>query len=133
MSFVNPLPVAVLVVPVESGVLVIRRGIEPQLGELALPGGFIDLGETWERAAARELHEETGISIDPASIRHFRTVSPPDGKLLLVFGQAPPMRERELPPFEPSLETLERLVVDAPRELAFPTHTEVLAEFFARR
>ena len=133
MSFVNPLPVAVIVLPVDDGVLAIRRGIEPGLGRLALPGGFMDLGETWERAAARELFEETGIRIAPVGIRHVLTVSPEDGRLLLVFGEAPRVRSSDLAPFVATDETTERVVLEQPIELAFPTHTEVLAGWFARR
>src|SRR6185436_21045482 len=44
----NPLPVAVVLLPVDMtdgrrGLVVIRRGIEPGYGLLALPGGFIEL------------------------------------------------------------------------------------------
>jgi ADP-ribose pyrophosphatase YjhB (NUDIX family) len=125
----NPAPVAVLVVPVEAGgVLLIRRNIPP-VGRLALPGGFIDFGETWQQAGARELREEAGLVIDPARIRHARTVSPPDGSVVLVFGVAPPVRD--LGAWEPNREVLERLVVNAPVDLAFPTHTDVLRGWFA--
>jgi 8-oxo-dGTP pyrophosphatase MutT (NUDIX family) len=40
---------------------VVRRAIPPARDTLALPGGFIDYGESWQNAAARELREETGI------------------------------------------------------------------------
>lgn len=43
-------------------VLLIKRGHEPFLGMWACPGGFIDMDETPEDAALRELKEETGLS-----------------------------------------------------------------------
>ncbi|HXJ00592.1 MAG TPA: NUDIX hydrolase [Micropepsaceae bacterium] len=41
--------------------LLIRRKNEPYQGYYALPGGFMETGETAERAALRELKEETGL------------------------------------------------------------------------
>ena len=44
--------------------LLIRRKNEPFKGDYALPGGFIDIGETTEAACRREVLEEAGIVVD---------------------------------------------------------------------
>jgi 8-oxo-dGTP diphosphatase len=44
-------------------VLLIRRGHPPFAGAYALPGGFVEIGETVEGACRREVHEEVGIKV----------------------------------------------------------------------
>lgn len=132
MSFVNPIPVAVCLLPVDGGLLCVRRAIPPGVGRLALPGGYIDLSETWQQAAARELFEETGITIDPEEIEHFRTHSSRLGDgVLLIFGRARPRSWAELPAFRPTEETSETVLIRAAQELAFPLHTQAVREYFA--
>ncbi len=55
--------VAVLLFNEKGELLFTRRAIEPHLGKLDLPGGFIDPMETAEQAAIREIQEELGIKI----------------------------------------------------------------------
>jgi ADP-ribose pyrophosphatase YjhB (NUDIX family) len=127
-SYLNPKPVAVAVQPVGLGLMVVRRGISPALDRIALPGGFIEVGETWQQAATRELSEETGLRADPASVRLFDTLSAPDGTLL-VFGLLPAIAA--LPPFRANAETAGLEVIDEPTELGFSLHTEVANRYFA--
>jgi len=49
---------------IEGGkALLIRRGSEPLLGQWSIPGGTLELGETIPEGVARELLEETGLTV----------------------------------------------------------------------
>src|SRR5262245_25198226 len=68
----NPLGTRVLVsscVMQGDGLLWIRRALEPRRGFWAIPGGFLECGETLTRAACREVLEETGLELDERSLR----------------------------------------------------------------
>lgn len=56
------LTVDAVVFDLEGRLLLIRRKKPPFIGGYALPGGFVDIGETVEAACMRELREETGVS-----------------------------------------------------------------------
>jgi ADP-ribose pyrophosphatase YjhB (NUDIX family) len=131
LTYRNPIPVVVLLVPVDEGVIAIRRGVEPAQGRLALPGGYVDFGESWQAAGARELQEETGITIEPSDVRPFDVASGRDGSLL-VFGIARRRVTATLPPFEPTPESTERVVLTGPTDLAFSLHTAALRAYFDR-
>lgn len=53
-----------VVIPSEDGVVLIRRGSDPYEGMWALPGGFVEVGETVENAAVREAKEETNLDVE---------------------------------------------------------------------
>jgi ADP-ribose pyrophosphatase YjhB (NUDIX family) len=118
------------VLPVEEdGVLMVRRS-SPPVG-LAFPSGFIEYGERWQDAAARELAEEAGVRVDPELIRELRVRSGSDGTLL-IFATAPAVSRAALRRFTPSAEVSELVVVDGPRDdVVFPLDAQLLVERFA--
>jgi 8-oxo-dGTP diphosphatase len=47
----------------DGKVLLVKRGVDPNKGLWAIPGGSLNLGETLQEGAEREILEETGITI----------------------------------------------------------------------
>jgi ADP-ribose pyrophosphatase YjhB (NUDIX family) len=71
----NPIPTVDIIIEIEpEGVILIKRKNPPH--GWAIPGGFVDYGETIEDAALREAKEET--SLDVELIKQFRTYSDPN-------------------------------------------------------
>jgi 8-oxo-dGTP diphosphatase len=79
----NPFPTVDIIIELDSGILLIERR-NPPFG-WALPGGFVDYGESLEAAAVREAREETSLEIsnlrllgcysDPARDSRMHTIS----------------------------------------------------------
>ncbi|MET2715378.1 NUDIX domain-containing protein [Streptomyces harbinensis] len=134
-SWANPIPVAITLLPVTGeagrrGLVVVRRDIEPARGELALPGGYVEIGESWQQAAVRELREETGLHADAEDITLYGALSARG--TVNLFGLLPDRPLASLPPSAPTAEATEWLVLWKPATLAFPTHTTmVVNRFFA--
>lgn len=132
----NPIPVAVALVPVGAGLLAVRRGIPPAVGKLALVGGFIEDHESWQVGCAREVREETGAIVDPASCKlHWLASSEPKPNRILIFAVTEAVDS--LPAFVPNAETQERGVIFGPggldEDFAFSTHIEAAKRYFGAR
>ncbi|MDL1971158.1 MAG: NUDIX hydrolase [Candidatus Desulfofervidaceae bacterium] len=67
------MPTVDIIIEVEGGIILIKRK-NPPYG-WAIPGGFVDYGESLEEAAVREAKEETGLDIE--LIRQLHTYSDP--------------------------------------------------------
>ncbi len=125
----NPVPGVGVLVEMDGGIVLVRRGQPPFAGSWALPAGYIEADESAEAAALRECREETGLQVELLEL--FGVSSFPEGPVqsgLIIFYRARPVagslragsdaaEARVFPP-------------DAlPDPIAFRTHREVLARW----
>jgi ADP-ribose pyrophosphatase YjhB (NUDIX family) len=78
IKYINPVPTVDMIIEMPTktgakGIVLILRKNDPRAW--ALPGGFVDYGETLEEAAVREAREETGLEVEALS--QFHTYSDP--------------------------------------------------------
>lgn len=85
IHYVNPRPVAGTIPVREDGaILLVRRAIEPRIGTWVFPGGFMDVGETAEEAAARETLEEAMLAVEELRLVGVYTRAEP-GVVVIVY------------------------------------------------
>jgi ADP-ribose pyrophosphatase YjhB (NUDIX family) len=72
-KYQNPVPTVDIIIEINGGIVLIER-VNPPYG-WALPGGFVDYGESLEDAAVREAKEETSLDIELTE--QFHTYSDP--------------------------------------------------------
>jgi ADP-ribose pyrophosphatase YjhB (NUDIX family) len=139
MTYGNPLPVIIVLVPVferpekggyRIGLLLVKRTD----GGYALPGGCIEVKHGgWRGSAVTEVREETGVAIDPAALFDFAVHSTPDATKLLVFcvSECVPLERVDLAGFQPNeeVEALDVWWSEESRELKFSTHQEVAEDY----
>jgi len=85
IHYQNPKPTATLICTQNNQILLVKRAFNPAKGCWSLPGGFIELQETPEDAAKRELKEETNLNGEVVKLlghcSHFNSIF---GDILLI-------------------------------------------------
>lgn len=126
----NPIPTVDIIIETPAGIILIKRKNSP-LG-WALPGGFVDYGETLEQAAEREALEETSLRIsnlrllgcysDPARDSRMHTIS----TVFVAKGDATPEAGDD------AAGVAVFLVDELPEKLCFD-HGKIMADYLARK
>lgn len=136
-QYQNPTPVAVAVTPVLKdgevvGVVGVKRSSVTGMGagKWALPGGYVDMGESAQQASLRELQEETSLVPDgPTKVLDSAISS--NGKTLLIFVETSPVNYEQLLSCQVSDECEQAGVLTKDSQLAFSTHQDVLEQFLS--
>ena len=77
IRYQGPRLLVLAVIFAENRMLMMRRGRAPYAGSWALPGGYVESGETPETATVREVREETALVLSPEHLIPFGTLSVP--------------------------------------------------------
>ena len=86
IRYENPRILVALMLTCGERLLLCRRAQQPSLGTWTPPSGFMERGETLERAAARETFEEAGVQVDPEKLSLYSVSSLPTiSEVYVVF------------------------------------------------
>jgi ADP-ribose pyrophosphatase YjhB (NUDIX family) len=126
----NPIPTIDIIIEIESNGIVLIKRKNPPYG-WAIPGGFVDYGESLEEAAVREAKEETNL--DVKLIKQFHTYSDPKRDLrhhsisTIYIAKAKGKPEAKDDALEIGIFSESNL----PEEMAFD-HRSILNDYFKR-
>jgi len=139
MTYENPVPVAVALIPLRipggaNELLGVLRANNPGRGGHALPGGYVDKGESFEHALTREVMEECGLvtSFDEWSLICSRVTA---ANRVLVFARLNRVLTLDEIDFgRPPCDEVQGLIrIERDTEIVFPTHQEVISMHFGRQ
>src|SRR3972149_9367368 len=127
----NPFPTVDIIIEIEGKGIVLIRRKNPPYG-WAIPGGFVDYGESLEEAAVREALEETSLQVE--LLRQFHVYSAPDrdprqhtiATVFIAKGTGVPAAADDAK--EVGIFTKETL----PAEMAFD-HRKIVEDYFNQR
>jgi ADP-ribose pyrophosphatase YjhB (NUDIX family) len=125
----NPVP-AVCAVVADHGdrILLVRRGVPPKVGFWCLPGGFMELDESPEEAALRELREETGVTGRIVRLLGLRATPSRIYRSVLLAGYLVLPQGGEAAPGSDALE-VGWFTVEGLPEIAFESHRTFIRQF----
>ena len=124
----DPKVAVAAIIPMDGGIVLLKRAIEPQIGMWSFPSGYVDRGEKLERALEREVLEECGLVV---RVGHLVGVYSEQGQaVVLVVYHAEPISGELIA----GDETSEARVFDVSEmpKLAFEHDDRIINDWFNR-
>lgn len=131
-QYKNPFPTVDVILELPEGIVLIERKNEP-FG-WAIPGGFVDYGESLEDAAVREIQEETSLAVSQSDLRLLGCYSDPErDKRSHNISTVYVAKASGTPKAGDDAAGLEVFPIDAlPQPLCFD-HGQILADYLKRK
>ncbi|MCK5126117.1 MAG: NUDIX hydrolase [candidate division Zixibacteria bacterium] len=128
----NPTPAAGAVIVQDKKLLLVRRSIQPGLGDWCIPAGFVEWTEHPQQAAIRELKEETGLDISITSIYDiFMGMDDPRTHAVLILYHADVIGGKLIPGDD--ADDAQYFAFDSiPGNIAFQAHRDAIALYCKR-
>lgn len=130
--YTNPVPVVVALIEIEGGGLLgIRRGTQPSVGGICLPGGYQESLEDARFAISREVLEETGLDTDP--YKYFIFGNPlinNKNNQLIFFKYEKIISKDSFLNLQPTIEATSYELIFKDTEVCFPLHRKKINDFF---
>lgn len=128
--FLDPKLAAGTICPLDGGIVLVRRAIEPAYGKWVIPGGYVDRGEEVAAAAIRETLEEASLEV---AIRDLVNVYSYPGNPVVVVVYLAQILGGQLRAGDEALEARVFPPTALPwEELAFPSTGEALRDYLRR-
>jgi len=91
VHYVNPVPGVGMLIEMDGGVVLIKRGNPPHKDEWTLPSGFVEADESAEEAAIREALEETGLKVEIIELANINSFpeGPPVSGIMIFYRMRP--------------------------------------------
>lgn len=126
----NPKPVTATLVPIDGGLVLVKRRFEPYVDDWCLPGGFIEGYEQPEESAIREVLEETGLTVELD--RLVGAYSPGRAINVIILFYLAKSAKGTMVAGDDASDVGIFQQENLPPNVAFELHRKMIAEFFAQ-
>lgn len=129
VNYINPIPAAAVVIIQDGKILLVKRGVEPKKGLWSLPAGFIEVDETVQECAIREVREETGLAIELTGVLDVYTIFDDPRYVCLLVVYTAKVKRGALAPGDDA-DDADYFAPDSLPPIAFKKHSEAIKTAF---